>query len=97
MAKVRKTFEFIYHLRKNRVFDLKIVTDILPLYILAEVSYDGGPIHDEDSYRLVDLHSVIYDGKNIMNVLYFTDQLEDIEAQAIAEAMELFSSNTKAA
>lgn len=96
MTKKRKTFEFTHTLKKSLVSNCEIKTQILDLNVLVEVSYDGGPVHSDESYSVEDIHSVIYDGKNVWELVYMLDGMEDIETAALSEAMELFTSNTEA-
>lgn len=99
MTKITKQFDFNYNLKKKVVRDLKIVTESLPLRVTGKgyLNPSASVLEAYDRWS-VDIESIEYEGKNIIEVFeYLDDQLVEIEEAAIKYVAELFNQNKNAA
>lgn len=97
--RLQKQFDFNYNLKKKVVRDLKIITETLTIKVSGKGYFNPNASIMEPFERWsVDIESIEYEGKNIIEVFeYLDDQLVEIEEAAIKYVAELFNQNKNAA
>jgi hypothetical protein len=98
MAKIKKPFSFQYNVSKKTVRNLTIVSEHIPLTITGTGYMNPGySVADPFNRYDADIDFVIYEGKDVKQLLDFTGVLEDIEEAAHKEVARMFNETVEEA